>query len=326
MYRSMDDEEFWDQVPAGADFLKTLVVQGRENSMLTSIFALGDPTDLNTVGIAVIRNIEPGHFFPRHCHDCERFEVLVQGSFVDGAGNEYAAGDVMVAHNMDMYGPHVAGPEGYTVVEFFGSVLGTYELFWETSRGPKKVNKIEEDARKSGVLVDGQLDLPVRGQPRPMSDKTVRGAAHDSIHNESFWNKVPRPYLQPLVDGSVNSGYDGMAYTMVALGDPDDPETPAATVFKAPAGYVLPRHSHDCYRFEVLIDGSITDEFGVERGVGTVMTASPNEMYGPIVAGPNGYASVEFFSRLIGTYEITWDTPRGPWHDNRLLGTAAPKD
>jgi hypothetical protein len=140
----------------------------------------------------------------------------------------------------------------------------------------------------------------------------------DQITDASFWNKVPAAYLQPLIDAVVPYEDLGFGYTMNVLGDPHDPEAPAAVVWKAPAGYVLARHSHGCHRYEVIIQGSITNEFGDVLGVGGVMAARPDEMYGPIVAGPEGYTSVEVFSRLEGTYLITWDEPGGPRLDNRL--------
>jgi anti-sigma factor ChrR (cupin superfamily) len=303
--RSIHDESFWDEAPA--EYLRTLVEQGRRNGLLTSIFALGDPTDLRTAGIAVIRG-DPGHVFPRHCHDTERFEVLVDGSFTDGNGTVYTPGAVMVAHHMDMYGPHIGGPDGYTVVELFDSMLGTYELFWETPAGPRATNKL-----------DGETAM--HGAPRSASARVPRGAAHESIHDPGFWNRVPSSRLQPLVDAVVASGYPDMAYRLFALGDPDDPETPVAVAFHGPAGYVLPRHSHDCYRFEVVIDGSLTNEHGEVLLAGSIMTAVPNEMYGPLTAGPDGYSSVEIFSRLAGAHEITWDTAEGPWFDDRLEST-----
>lgn len=303
--RTIHDESFWDEVPA--EYLRTLVEQGRRNGLLTSIFALGDPTDLRTPGIAVIRGA-PGHVFPRHCHDTERFEVLVDGSFTDGSGSVYTTGAVMVAHHMDMYGPHIGGPDGYAVVELFDSMVGTYELFWETPGGPRPANKLGTD------------DV-VHGTPRPPSGRVPRGAAHESIHDEGFWNRVPSPRLQPLVDAVVASGYRDMGYRLFALGDPDDADTPAAVVFRAPAGYELPRHSHDCHRFEVVIEGSLTNEHGERLTAGSIMTAAPDQMYGPLTAGPDGYTSVEIFSRLAGAHEITWDTPRGPWLDDRLVTT-----
>ena len=140
----------------------------------------------------------------------------------------------------------------------------------------------------------------------------------DQIGDASFWNRVPAEYLMPLVNAVVPYGKLGFGYTMKVLGDPHDAEAPAVVVWKAPAGYVLARHSHGCHRFEVVIQGSITDEHGQVLGVGGIMTAEPDELYGPIVAGPEGYTSVEVFSRLEGTYMITWDEPAGPRLDNRL--------
>lgn len=319
MPMSIHDDEFWDQVPA--DYLRTLVEQGRANGLPTSIFALGDPHRLETPGIVCIKAGD-GHHFPRHCHDCERFEIVLDGAFTDGTGRRYAAGDVMIAHHMDMYGPHIAAPGGYVVLEYFGSVLGTYELFWHTRRGPLKANKIEEDflatLRVTGITagVGTVPDLPVSGQAPPPSPAVERGAAFQSIHDPDFWNHVPAPYLQPLVDACLP--YEGMGYRMFALGDPNDPETPAVVLFKAPPGYVLPRHSHDCHRLEVVIAGSLTDEHGDQLHAGSIATAVPHEMYGPSVAGADGWISAEFFSRLAGTYEITWASTRGPVFDNRL--------
>jgi hypothetical protein len=141
-----------------------------------------------------------------------------------------------------------------------------------------------------------------------------RGASFQSIHDDDFWNHVPAGYLQRLVDGCLP--VPGMACRMVALGDPHDPETPAVVIFRAPPGYVLPRHSHDCHRFEVVLEGSLTNEHGEALLSGSIMTTDPNQMYGPSVAGPEGWVSAEIFSRLAGTYGITWDTPRGPWLQN----------
>ena len=299
------DDDFWDRVPA--EYLRTLVEQGRENGLPTSIFSLGDPHRLDTPGVVVIKAGD-GHTFPRHCHDCERFEVVLEGAFTDASGRRYQAGDVMLAHHMDMYGPHIASSDGYVVLELFGSMLGTYELYWDTTRGPRQTNKIAEPS--------------VSGVAPPPSAQVERGASFQSIHDDAFWNHVPAPYLQPLVDAC--RPFPGMDYRMFALGDPCDPETPAVVIFRGPPGFVLPRHSHDCHRFEVVLEGSLTDEHGATRSSGSIMTAEPNQMYGPSVAGGDGYVSAEIFSRLIGTYDITWDTDRGPWRHNLLH--AAPPD
>jgi anti-sigma factor ChrR (cupin superfamily) len=291
--QSIHDQGFWDQVPA--EYLRTLVEQGRDNGLPTSIFALGDPHRLETPGVVCIKAGD-GHHFPRHGHDCERFEIVLDGAFTDGTGRRYQAGDVMIAHHMDMYGPHIAEPGGYIVLEYFGSVLGTYELFWDTGQGPRRANKVDE--------------LDVHGERPPASPAVERGATFGSVHDEAFWNRVPAPYLQPLVDNCL--AFDGMGYRLFALGDPDDPETPAVVLFRAPPGYVLPRHSHDCERFEVVVEGSLTDEHGEVLTPGSIATAGPAQMYGPSVAGPGGYISAELFSRLAGAYQITWDAKGGP--------------
>jgi anti-sigma factor ChrR (cupin superfamily) len=298
---SIHDEQFWDQVPA--EFLRTLVEQGRANGLPTSIFSLGDPHRLETPGIVCIRAGE-GHNFPRHCHNCERFEIVLHGGFTDGTGHHYTVGDVMIAHHMDMYGPHIADAGGYVVLEYFGSVLGTWELFWHTPAGARRSNKVDQDAID---LVGGELPAP--------SSAVERGASFQSINDPAFWGHVPAPYLQPLVDACLPLD---LGYRLFALGDPHDKETPAVTLFKATPGYVLPRHSHECERFEVVVEGSLTDEHGVVHGPGSILTAKPDQMYGPSVAGAEGYVSAEFFSRLAGTYEITWASKDGPIFDNRL--------
>ncbi|MFN0090724.1 MAG: hypothetical protein ACKVWR_10720 [Acidimicrobiales bacterium] len=142
---------------------------------------------------------------------------------------------------------------------------------------------------------------------------------HLSPNDEGFWGRVPADYLKPLV---ISSEKGGVPLSIFAMGDPHDPETPAFAVFRMGPGSVLPRHSHDCERFEVIIQGSM-DAVGPGEGdrhleTGDVMLAGRNEMYGPHVAGPEGFTVVEYFSRLGGLYEITLDTKRGPWKRNIL--------
>jgi len=142
---------------------------------------------------------------------------------------------------------------------------------------------------------------------------------HLSSQTPEFWNRVPAEYLRPLV---IDSEKAGVPLTFFAMGDPENPETPAFVVFKMEPGSVLPRHSHDCQRFEVIIQGSMEvqspDEPGMELGVGDVMLAEPNEMYGPHVAGPDGFTVVEYFSRIEAAYKVTFETKRGPWARNLL--------
>jgi anti-sigma factor ChrR (cupin superfamily) len=94
------------------------------------------------------------------------------------------------------------------------------------------------------------------------------------------------------------------------LGLPTDDNAPAALVFKMPPNFELPRHAHVCQRFEIVVEGSI--QVG-DRTLhpGDIMTAEPDEPYGPHIAGPEGCTTLEVFSTLRGAYVILFDTPDG---------------
>jgi hypothetical protein len=135
---------------------------------------------------------------------------------------------------------------------------------------------------------------------------------HLSPTEADFWGRCPAEYLRPLV---IDSAKVGMPLSFFVAGDPEDPDTPGFAVFSLRAGEVLPRHSHDCHRFEVITQGSMTaigpGEGNRELRVGDVMIAEPNEMYGPHVAGPEGFTVVEYFSRIRAAYEVTFAVQDG---------------
>lgn len=147
---------------------------------------------------------------------------------------------------------------------------------------------------------------------------------HFSIDNPGFWGQCPAEYLRPLI---TQSERDGVPLSIFAMGDPHDPETPAFAVFHMDPGTVLPRHSHPCERFEVILQGSMEvnspEEKGLALNTGDMMRAAPDELYGPHVAGPEGFTVAEYFGRIAGLYDITLDTKRGLWHRN-LLAELAP--
>ncbi|MFN0027179.1 MAG: cupin domain-containing protein [Acidimicrobiales bacterium] len=150
---------------------------------------------------------------------------------------------------------------------------------------------------------------------------------HLSPKQPDFWGRVPAEYLRPLV---IDSEKVGTPLSFFAAGDPENPETPGFAVFSMKPGEVLPRHSHDCHRFEVIIAGSMT-AVGPGEGdryleVGDVMTAEPNQMYGPHVAGPEGFTVVEYFSCLRAAYEVTFETDRGPRQLDLLAKSRARAD
>ena len=136
---------------------------------------------------------------------------------------------------------------------------------------------------------------------------------HLSPKEPEFWGRAPAEYLRPLI---IDSATVGMPLTFFVAGDPENHDTPGFAVFSMKPGEVLPRHSHDCHRFEVIIQGSMT-AIGPGEGdrrleTGDIMTAEPNQMYGPHVAGPEGFTVVEYFSSMRAVYEVTFDSDDGP--------------
>lgn len=122
-----------------------------------------------------------------------------------------------------------------------------------------------------------------------------------------FWESSPE-FLRPLQDACDPFGLRIVHFLMGAA---DDPRTPAAAVLEMPPGYELPRHTHDCERFEVVVKGSLQVGDQV-LGPGDVTTSAALEMYGPHIAGPDGCTTVEVFGALSGVGHTIFDTPDGP--------------
>jgi hypothetical protein len=82
--------------------------------------------------------------------------------------------------------------------------------------------------------------------------------------------------------------------------DPADRDAPLAMLLRLQPGQVLRRHSHACFRVEVLVQGTLDVGNGRILRPGDVATSAPGEAYGPHVAGPEGSLSVEIFSSARG--------------------------
>jgi anti-sigma factor ChrR (cupin superfamily) len=96
----------------------------------------------------------------------------------------------------------------------------------------------------------------------------------------------------------------------VLADDPGDDDAPAVVMLAMPPNYVLFRHAHVCHRFEVVVRGSLSVD-GRTLGPGDVMTASPGELYGPHVAGPEGCTTAEVFGSLDGVFRVLAPTSEG---------------
>jgi len=108
-----------------------------------------------------------------------------------------------------------------------------------------------------------------------------------SIEDAKFWDNCPDD-MRHMKEGR---GSGDIAY--FPLGDVKD-NPPTVTALKMQPGYVLPRHSHHCWRFEVIVQGTL-DVGDRILSVGDVMMSAPYEAYGPHVAGPQGCTTFEIF-------------------------------
>ncbi|HEV2308970.1 MAG TPA: hypothetical protein VGU73_00490 [Acidimicrobiia bacterium] len=100
----------------------------------TRVFVLSDDPGDEDAPAVVLLEMPPHYVLFRHAHVCHRFEVVVRGS-LEAGGRTLRPGDVMTARPGELYGPHVAGPEGCTTAEVFGSLEGVFRVIGETSDG-----------------------------------------------------------------------------------------------------------------------------------------------------------------------------------------------
>jgi hypothetical protein len=220
----------------------------------------------------VVIEAERGAPMPCHGEGLAHFTAVLLGSLV-ADDVVHHEGAMSERQPGECCPPRVAGPDGVTIVQLIAGLPGT----------------------------------------GPSSECTVVKEAWRGPHDDAFWNHVPADRLLPLVVDFDALGPDSpFGYHMFALGDADRDDIPTAVVFKAGSDFVLPSHAHGCWRWEIVLEGSVLIEDGTTLGPGSIMTAPPSEFYGPFRAGPEGYTVIEIFSELVGAHEITWSTPDGP--------------
>lgn len=106
---------------------------------------------------------------------------------------------------------------------------------------------------------------------------------------------------QPLKYAQAPARLLGLEVGIIPMaGDPAAPDAPVAMMLRMEPGTVLRRHSHDCYRVEIVVRGSIDVGNGRDMRPGDVAVSAPGEFYGPHTAGPDGSLSVEIFSAAAG--------------------------
>lgn len=117
------------------------------------------------------------------------------------------------------------------------------------------------------------------------------------IDTDEYWKNVGSEYSEEFAVGSDAVGVRLAHFVMAD--NKDDMEAPLASIFYMRPNFVLPNHDHDCYRVEVVIQGSVRIGDKVLTA-GDVSVSRPGEAYGPHVAGPTGALTVEIFSRQKG--------------------------
>jgi hypothetical protein len=124
-------------------------------------------------------------------------------------------------------------------------------------------------------------------------DESEARMASYPIADPEFWDKLNDP---SEARRATNAAAVGMRYAAYHMGEDGDPTAPAAAVLELPPHGRLPRHAHTCWRFEMMVKGSMTGPDGRQVLPGDVRVSRPGEFYGPYVAGPDGSLSVEVFS------------------------------
>lgn len=123
-----------------------------------------------------------------------------------------------------------------------------------------------------------------------------------AMDDPQFWTRCPKD-LEHVVQG----GLTGLAYFL--LGERKD-NPPTVVALRMGPNFVLPRHAHDCYRFEIVVQGTL--DVG-ERTLkpGDIMISEPGIAYGPHIAGPEGCTTFEIFSDHKASYVTLLDGPEG---------------
>ena len=127
-----------------------------------------------------------------------------------------------------------------------------------------------------------------------------------SINDPEFWKNCP-PELDLISKSMANAEGGGVAYFLMGARK-DNP--PTVVALRMAPGWILPRHSHDCYRFEVVVQGTL-DVGDRVLSAGDVMVSEPNIFYGPHVAGPDGCTTFEIFSNHKASHMVTLPIENG---------------
>ena len=124
-----------------------------------------------------------------------------------------------------------------------------------------------------------------------------------SMDDSEFWTNGPEELKHV-----VQWGRGGLAYFL--LGERKD-NPPTVVALRLGPGEVLTRHAHDCYRFEIVVQGTLDVGERILKP-GDIMISPPGVAYGPHMAGPEGCTAFEVFSNHRASYVPILEMPEGP--------------
>ena len=116
--------------------------------------------------------------------------------------------------------------------------------------------------------------------------------------------------------------------SIFAMGDPNDPATPAFAVYSLPANGSLARQARSASRFETIASGSLTavgaNDDARPRTRGHVTLTPAYQMSGPRLAGTEGAVVIEFFAHIDALESLDLDVDDGLQHLDLLAKTMQP--
>src|SRR5256885_10534051 len=112
--------------------------------MASGLFVLSENGQDADAAAVVVLEMPPSYVLFRHAHICHRFEVVVKGS-LEADGRVLRPGDVMTATPGQMHGPHIAGPDGCTTAEVFGSLEGVFRVIANAADGAREFDFRTDD-------------------------------------------------------------------------------------------------------------------------------------------------------------------------------------
>jgi hypothetical protein len=131
------------------------------------------------------------------------------------------------------------------------------------------------------------------------------------LNDPDFWKNLGGIETELASVASKATGAPFAAF--VLSNNKEDPKAPTAMLLYMGPGYDLARHAHSCYRFEVVIQGTLMIGDQV-LGPGDVSISGPGEHYGPHIAGPTGCLTCEVFTEQAAVHPSLAEAEWKPQH------------